>query len=145
MTMTKEQLASTLDGRCYGDVMTRNEAMAARDSGLVVVFGGSDDLVILEGAVDDEKGAGDGTVIAIDKEGILPDFHHLCQEEDMDGLRDYFRRESHVVGIRTLWCREPDTLWTYETSIPHATFRVVEDGQTYCRGIVFRLEDACPA
>ena len=31
--------------------------------------------------------------------------------------------------------------WTYMTDIPHATFDVMDDGELYCRGIVFALAD----
>lgn len=32
--------------------------------------------------------------------------------------------------------------WTYETDIPHETFMVYMDGEPYCRGIVFSIDDA---
>lgn len=45
--------------------------------------------------------------------------------------------------IEAVWCPdEPDCSWAYKTDIPHVTFDVVEDGELYCRGIVFRLADA---
>jgi hypothetical protein len=31
--------------------------------------------------------------------------------------------------------------WTYKTNIPHETFNVYEDGDKYCRGIVFDIKD----
>ena len=34
--------------------------------------------------------------------------------------------------------------WAYRTKIPHVTFEVVEDGDKYCRGIVFNLADVQP-
>jgi hypothetical protein len=39
-----------------------------------------------------------------------------------------------------VWGKD-DTSWSYETDIPHATFDVLEDGEVYCRGIVFALAD----
>ena len=30
--------------------------------------------------------------------------------------------------------------WTYETNIPHAEFVMYEDGDPYCRGIVFSMD-----
>ena len=31
--------------------------------------------------------------------------------------------------------------WTYRTDIPHETFMIYEDGEPYCRGIVFNIDD----
>lgn len=31
--------------------------------------------------------------------------------------------------------------WTYETDIPHETFVIYNDGEPYCRGIVFSVDD----
>lgn len=44
--------------------------------------------------------------------------------------------------IRAVWC-SPDTdfSWAFETDIPHETFRILEDGEHFCLGIVFALED----
>ena len=42
--------------------------------------------------------------------------------------------------IKSLWDREGFS-WILETEIPHSTFVIMEDGETYCRGIVFSLED----
>jgi hypothetical protein len=42
--------------------------------------------------------------------------------------------------IKTIW-DEGGYSWQYETDIPHATFEIVEDGEKYCKGIVFNLAD----
>ena len=52
--MTKEQLAAKLNGREYGREITHEEADEARQSGLLVLFGASDDLVELRGKIDAE-------------------------------------------------------------------------------------------
>jgi hypothetical protein len=38
--------------------------------------------------------------------------------------------------IDAVWC-EGEYSWTYKTNIPHATFDIWEDGEKYCKGIVF--------
>ena len=45
--MTKEELAATLNGREYNHEITKEEEAEARENGLVVIFGASDDLDIL--------------------------------------------------------------------------------------------------
>ncbi len=50
---TKEQLASRLTGREYGDEITEEEEAEAKASGLFVIFGASDDLCEIRLAVID--------------------------------------------------------------------------------------------
>lgn len=51
------------------------------------------------------------------------------------------REHGKAAHINAHWCKEPGCCWTYETELPHATFNVMEDGETYCRGIVIALSD----
>lgn len=111
-TMTKESLAALLNGREYRDEITHSEEDAAKAAGLVVVFGGSDDLCELRGAITDERDCYNGGSMKI--KGKL---------------------------LKMLWCKEPGYSWTYSTNIPHAVFDIMEDGEKYCRGIVFAIAD----
>ena len=52
--MTKEQFAEMLNGKQYRSEMTSDDGELAKDNGLVVVFGASDDLMEFRGAIDDE-------------------------------------------------------------------------------------------
>ncbi|MNJ75290.1 hypothetical protein D3C77_723610 [compost metagenome] len=74
----------------------------------------------------------------MDASGVLPDRDSL--EED-DEIAAYFQRQDAAKQIEALWSKEPGYSWTYKTNIPHALFEVVEDGEPYCRGIVFALVD----
>jgi hypothetical protein len=93
-----------------------------------------------DGAVDDEVGAYAGTVVHFDVDGAIPNFEDL-DKDDIDELRDYFEREGGGKEIMALWCAEGEYSWTYKTELPHETFEIVEEGQPYCRGIVFLLAD----
>ena len=139
--MTKEGLAALLTGREIGYEITRSEEAEAKAAYLVVVFGASDDLIELRGAIDDECGAGESTEIKIDCDGLVPDFDNV-DHDDKDEMRSYFKREGGPTkAITVLWCAEEGYSWTYQTTIPHSTFEIVEDGEHYCRGIVFSLAD----
>ena len=46
--------------------------------------------------------------------------------------------------IEALFAKEPGYTWIYKTDIPHETFEIVEDGEPYCRGIVFNIGDIPP-
>ena len=135
--MTREEMAKRLHGSEYGSVVSRSLAKEAEESGLVIVYGASDDLVELEGAIEDEAGRYDGGDIHLNKNGLI-------QNKCTDAYCPYFE---HILNgatkIKAIWNGVDDGVpsWTYETDIPHDEFSVMEDGEVYCRGIVFELKD----
>ena len=134
--MTAKELAEMLSGRKYGMEITSEEARAAKDAGLVVVYGYSDDNVEFSGAIDDEVGAYEGTTVYLTPAGVL-------QEPDCD--RDdcpYFAKErERAKNIKAVWHDEGGPCWTFETDIPHENFTILEDGEPWCTGIVFSMKD----
>ncbi len=137
--MTTQEIAEKLTGIEYPVRIPQEIITAAKNSGIVIVYGGSDDLMEFEGAISDEVGA--PGVVRIDFKGVVPDFEQI-DKDDKDALRDYFQREKNGMEIEALWCQDGDYSWSYKTEIPHETFRVIEDGDDpYCIGIVFSLAD----
>ena len=139
--MDAKQLAAELNGIEYSamihfqDSERDFDAMAAS---LVVVYGFSDDLLEFEGAIWDEACA-PGAVL-IDAAGVLPDWDSAGESEE--SARVYFARKDRAKTIKAVW--NDDGLgpaWTLETSIPHETFTILEDGIPFSRGIVFALAD----
>jgi hypothetical protein len=133
--MTKEELAATLNGRQYRNEITDAEAKVAKDNGLVVVFGGSDDLMYLSGAASDELPSYEGTTIFFTSDG------HLVSECDDDACPYFTKLLDKATAIAAVWDSEGYS-WTYTTDIPHVTFEIMLDDEKYCRGIVFALADA---
>jgi len=132
MFMTKEELASILNGREYTKEITKEEAQQAKENGLVVVFGASDDLIEFLGAIDDEVSCYEGGLIAISKEG-LP--RNECDDDECP----YFAKLLEgMLKIKVLWDKD-GYCWKYETPFPVAEFDIFEDGEKYCRGIVFDI------
>lgn len=136
--MTAKELAEKLSGRKYGMEITSEEARAAKDAGLVVVYGYSDDNVEFSGAIDDEVGAYDGTTIYINKDGILYSPTPECSMDECPYLKQAVEASR---PIKAVWHDERSPCWTFETDIPHETFTVMEDGEPFCVGIVFSMED----
>jgi len=137
-TTTPEEMAATMDGSEYRDFPTREVRQAAHAAGLVIVYGASDDLIEFEGAVSDELGCFEGGSFMFDAEGLL-----VRDEDDTDEeIARYVLRFVYAREIRANWDPGDGYSWTYTTDIPHATFDVMEDGEVYCRGMVFRLSDA---
>jgi hypothetical protein len=135
--MTIKEFTEKLNGRSTNDMgyylLSNIEKIIARECGFVVAYGASDDLMELEGAIEDEAGCYGGGIINIDKTGVIN-----SESDDEDS--------KHT--IEALWCGadakdengSPIT-WTYKTDIPHETFMLYEDEEAYCRGIVFSIND----
>lgn len=125
--MTKKELADKLDGRAYGDSFD-DVLEEAKESGLVIVTGSSDDLMEFDGAIYDEGDCYDGGRVYFDLGGV-----------DHDG-------NERTNWIDARWCEgvNRDGLpasWTYETVIPCERFDIWEDGECYCVGLVFSIHD----
>ena len=142
--MTKEELASKLNSREIGSEITKAEEAQAKENRLVVIFGASDDLCELRGAIKDEVGAyGDG-LVQISREGVL-----LPEMEDTDeevlrkyGFLDVLRASRRAaIEVKVWWCVGNGYSWSYETQVPHATFEIMEGTEKYCRGIVIDLKE----
>ena len=120
--MTAKELATALTGREVGMEIMPGEERDAKDAGLVVVYGYSDDNVELCGAIDGEVGAYNGTTVCLTPNGVLqkPD----CGQEDCP----YFAREREKARtVKAVWHDKGDPCWTFETDIPHETFTIMED------------------
>jgi hypothetical protein len=132
--MTKEKLAEKLNGRQYTKEISKEEESLAKENGLVVVFGASDDLMEFAGAIDDELGAYDGTTAYLDGLGLL---ENKCEESECP----YFQAACEIASkIEAMWDEEGYD-WIYKTDIPHATFEIFDGTEKYCRGIVFKLSE----
>lgn len=135
--MSKEQLALALDGMEYPPKIRAEIILAAKAERLVIVYGASDDLMEFEGAIYDELGAYGGTTAFVDSKGLLPSRDSIDNDTE---LEDFFIRRKTAKTIKAIWGRN-DYSWIFETNIPHAMFNIIEDGEKYCRGIVFSLDD----
>lgn len=129
------EFAEMLNGREYRQEITKEEAAIAKEENLVIVFGASDDLMEFRGAIYEEVGCWDGGEAFIDDMGML--LENKCDDSDCP----YFKQEKeHAFKITAVWDSEGYS-WIYKTDIPHKTFDILEDGEKYCRGIVFKTTD----
>lgn len=134
--MNINELAQLLNGREYRKEITKEEELAARLAGLVVVFGASDDLLEFRGAIDEEVGAYEGAHVLLTKTGIPV---NECDDEHCP----YFGRilEECESKIESRWCPREGLSWEIVSNIPSAKFTIMDDGEAYCEGLVFRMED----
>jgi hypothetical protein len=137
--MTKEELAAQLNGMSYRAEPPEALRDAAWEHKLVIVYGASDDLLELRGALSEEYGAGDGETFLLTTDGVFD--NDACIDQCIYYREAKQKAEQEGSRLTALWCQEEPYSWTYRTTIPHATFDMVEEGQPYCRGIVFALAD----
>lgn len=137
---TPREWAAILNGREMGDEVSRDEAREMKTKGIVAVFGASDDLCEFRGAIHGEEDCYNGWAIQFDQRGVCTP----PTEEEMKVLKKHgwdgtpaFKR----VSFDAIWC-QGDIPWTYKVPFEHETFDIMEDGEVFCRGFVFRLEDA---
>lgn len=137
--VTPASIAAKLHGLEYPLHIPKEVTAEAKAAGIVIVYGASDDLMEFDGAFRDEVGAEDGTTAKVDAKGVLPSWESASEDED--AAADYMQRKPKTRDIQALWSpSEPEgASWAYKTDIPHVTFDVMEDGEIYCRGIVFAL------
>lgn len=137
--MDINEAAAALNGNEYGEEGSKELFAKMKDAGLVAVFGASDDLMEFRGAIYEEFGCyGGGGPAYITPKGL---FDH----GDEGPCCEHFEAaRAKCATITPIWDGSGYS-WTYETSITHATFEIVEtDGEIpekYCRGIVFALSD----
>lgn len=133
--MTKEELAKTLNNRKYGEEITKSEQDEANKSDLVVIFGASDDLMEIRGAINDEVSLYDGG-IALFINGKL--YQNEC---DDDSCPHEINIQEKCFTIEAVCDSNDNYYWKYKTNIPHATFDILEERSKYCRGIVFNISE----
>lgn len=132
--MLKEQLAKRLDGHEIRnfDAVVATEKKTAAEGGLVIVSGASDDIMEFRGALDEEFGF-----------SALISGGDFLTNECVDGDRcPYFSAiRAKAFEVEALWCAEADLAWTYRLDVEHSTFTILQDGEPWCRGVVFALAD----
>lgn len=132
--MNTAELAAKLQHTQYPVRLAQDVVEDAKANGLVIVYGASDDLMEFEGAIYDELGACEGATAYLTSAGLLT---NDCDNEECPHFE---KLKVNAASIEAVW-DDGEYSWTFKTSIPHATFEVLEDDEKYCRGIVFALAD----
>ena len=135
-----ETLVELIGNLEYGDAIPYEAKDLAQQIGAAIIFGYSDDGIVVEGAVEDQAGAYGGTTCWVDKEGFLPLNSNLTLADEgantLAECRSLIQRFDRSVKIEAI--EETDGYyWQYKTDWPHKTFEITEDGEPWCKGIVF--------
>lgn len=133
------KIAKMLNGREYLNEVTPEIRKLAKENNIVIVYGRSDDLMIFDGAIQDEVGCYEGGVAYFNNNGLFsPEDDFICSDCKNCKYIQIERNKCKIIWGK--WCVS-NVAWTYLTDIPHNTFDITEDGEIYCKGIVFSLDD----
>lgn len=128
-----QKWADLLNGREYGNEISDEEMLQAKNDEVVIVFGASDDLMWFRGAIYAELDAYEGTTAYFDRSGLMT---NQCEN---NRCPYHHKITAEAATIDAIFSGEDDFTWTFKTHIEHKTFVIYEDGEPYCRGIVFEL------
>lgn len=148
-TMTKEQLAELINGNEYRDEMTKEQEQAAKQNNLLVLFGASDDLLEMRGAIHDEVGAYDGGEYVLVLAGELyadaeeENTYHKAIGHEVIPMSDEYDNDDNPRLIRAEWCPEdyPELSWRIFSNTPCALFTIKYNGNPCSEGIVIDLDE----
>ena len=136
-TITMEEAAAALDGNQYREEGSRDLFARMKAAGLVAAFGASDDLLEMRGAFHDEVGAYDGGKAHLGSNGLLT---NECNDDECP---HFLRAVAAAPYVEALWCPTgddgPSWLIRMSDGRPTETFKIMEDDEIYCIGIVFPL------
>jgi len=128
------KIAEMLNNCEYRKETTEEILDLAMNNNIVIVYGASDDLMEFQGAINDEISAWEGTTVFISKDGIF----EACECECKYSIAE----KEKCNAIEAVWDdADRNCSWSYKTDIPHAEFTVMEDGDVYCHGVVFSMND----
>ena len=129
MNITAEELAKQLNGFDVNDSFTKAVINLAKNSNLVIVSAIGDDTIIFSGSLKDEFDLFHGGQIFMAKEG----------DEYYPYLRQDNNKSRKVIEI--FWDKHAVFKWKFLTLIKHSTYDLKKDGKSFCKGIIFNLND----
>ena len=110
----------------------------AKENNFVYCFGASDDLLEIRGAVNDEVSAWGAGEAYFTSRGL---FDNQGCEHDEDGCQYFLAARAAAKKVVANWDTD-GWPWLLTSDIPHEEFVILEDGQPFCRGLVFALDSA---
>jgi hypothetical protein len=115
-----------------------------KKDGLIIAYNKDNDLMIFEGAFEQEIGCFEGNKLFI---GLKENKNIFIIENSQLFAQKEFNVETirKMQYVETRWCPKDDvdTVWVIYTDIPHNSFNIIsaEDGKVFCRAIIFRMGD----
>lgn len=135
--VTAEQFAAMINRNQYREELTQQQSTLAFQSGLMVFYGASDDLLEVEGVGREEYGAWDGGEYHFTKNGTRVDLEWDGHE---DAIAKGYTPPTSAFTVDVKWCPEgfPGS-WLIVPDCKHASFKIMEDDDLYCQGCVIDM------
>lgn len=134
--MNIRDVADKLNNITYGFeglVLTLDYCRELRREMIVVIRGDSHGYIQFDGAVSnefpDEK-------YYFNSKGII---RNECNSNSCPYFEKHLNDAKYFV--ESTQSEEGQYVWEFNTNIPHVTFDILNDGEKYCRAIVFKLSD----
>lgn len=132
--MTRDEAATYLNGREYRDEVDFDFSKKLKASGLIAVYGASDDIMCMDGVESDEFYG----PVKLNRLGAL---RSVCDDDC-----PYFEKLAlHYPTVIPIWHDNVgQPAWTYKidfSDIPYSIFEIIEDDEVYCVGIVIDTKD----
>jgi hypothetical protein len=149
--MKAKELANLLNGNSYDTEFSRYIINKASENNLIIVYGCTDNIVTVEGALSKRFEVYKEYFIKV---GITAKGIKCYSECNQHEIVEY---NVPIVNIRAIWCPSEETLlsnitnltdeelykvkWFIDIDIPHEKFKTYDDCGIYSTGIVFHVDD----
>jgi len=129
MKITADELAKQLNGFDVNDSFTKAVINLAKNSNLVIVSAIGDDTIIFSGSLKDEFDLLHGGQIFMARE----------DNESIPYTKQSKDKTRKVIEV--FWDKHAVFKWKFLTLIKHSTYDIKKDGRSFCKGIIFNLND----
>lgn len=129
MKVTSDELAKKLNNFNSEDSFTRGVIKLAKDSNLVIVSAIGNDTIVFHGAITDDFDLFHGGQIFMAKEG----------DEYIPYLKQNALKNRKLIEV--FWNKNGLFKWKFLTLIKHSTYDLKKDGRSFCKGIIFNIND----
>lgn len=136
--MDAQKLAELLNGSEYPLDVNAHLAGQAEEHRLVIVSGYSDDGLMFDGAIRAHLGAYNGTTALVAGSSAVDEDQW---DEDKQVIARYGLRIPEAIKVIAKWDpKDPPASWLITVEgTEFFPFDVMEDGELFCRGAVFKL------
>ena len=131
--LTKEQMARSISGNQYLQEISPLDRIIAKNSGLLIIYGASDDITVFDGVIMDEAGAYDGENHKILSNG---DIFNRDDLHDQIVSKGYRVPQTKINVTAEFAPDDVECTWRITTDVPFAPFNIFEDDDLYCIGAV---------
>lgn len=131
-----QNLIKKLHNSKYPFRLTKQVIQYLGSLNLILVYGQSDDMISVSGAINDDEYISGNMSILLSKKGILKDNESLDTDNELLAWKE---QKDNSKEIKILWDSN-GYLWEYETEIPHDEFDILDGEDKYCKAMIISMD-----